>query len=662
MRVILIIIFSIIAHFSNAQSAKKVLIIGIDGCRADALVAAHTPNIDQLLNNAVYSLHAQNDDITVSGPGWSAMLTGVWSDKHGVVNNGFGGNNLAAYPHFFNRLKSINPSFNCVSISQWAPINNIIVNTNADYKVNAADGVSVTMEAIDRLSNHNPDAIFLQYDDADHVGHSSGFSVNNPAYLNQISRIDYEIGFVLNALYARPTYANEDWLILLSTDHGGINTSHGGTSIEEETIFTIAHNKSFSKRQIFPDTVLIQNCVQQDEYLHLNEGPDMVNIPHIPAYNFGASGDFTVECRVKTSSAADVAIIGNKNWGSGVNRGFVLSFKLPNGPEWKVNIGDETNRRDINTGAAIADGDWHHIAATFDRDGNMTIYNDGVMSGSISMANIGNIDNGFPIRIGADVNGNFQFNGSIQEVRLWNKVLNQSTINNWKCNQAYADHPDFNHLIGYWPLNEGIGSNAGDMSFNNNHGSITSATWQNSDIQLQYTNTPRITDIALSALDWMCVDIVSEWALDGKSLMYVNPGVNSLTDNTAGCLRAMILSSCPNDTIVFATETDNFFQLVNQGEIHIPHNITIKGNGINHTYLSGDLLNRIFIIPEGITMNIENLTLTKGYSETSGGAFLNFGTINLNNVILIDNMESSTKKSFTNSGLINVINVVESKD
>ena len=41
---------------------------------------------------------------TVSGPGWSSMLTGVWADKHGVHDNSFKGANYAKHPHFFHWL------------------------------------------------------------------------------------------------------------------------------------------------------------------------------------------------------------------------------------------------------------------------------------------------------------------------------------------------------------------------------------------------------------------------------------------------------------------------------------------------------------------------------------------------------------------------------
>lgn len=83
-----------------AQSTPKVLILGIDGCRPDALQAAATPNIDGLLQESVYSYDALTEGPTWSGVGWSGMLTGVWLAKHGVTDNSFSGSNFAAYPHF----------------------------------------------------------------------------------------------------------------------------------------------------------------------------------------------------------------------------------------------------------------------------------------------------------------------------------------------------------------------------------------------------------------------------------------------------------------------------------------------------------------------------------------------------------------------------------
>ena len=57
---------------------NKVLIIGIDGCRPDALLAAKTPSIDKLWSNGAFSFHGKTDPKTKSGSCWTSMLTGTW--------------------------------------------------------------------------------------------------------------------------------------------------------------------------------------------------------------------------------------------------------------------------------------------------------------------------------------------------------------------------------------------------------------------------------------------------------------------------------------------------------------------------------------------------------------------------------------------------------
>lgn len=52
---------------------------------------------------------------------------------------------------------------------------------------------------------------------------------------------------ILNAIESRPTYAQEDWLIVITTDHGGIGTSHGGQTLEERNTWVVC-NKAIDKK------------------------------------------------------------------------------------------------------------------------------------------------------------------------------------------------------------------------------------------------------------------------------------------------------------------------------------------------------------------------------------------------------------------------------
>lgn len=182
-----------------AQDSKKVLVIGIDGCRPDALTMASTPNLDKLISTAVYSPHALNDDITISGPGWSEILCGVQSEKHLVTDNSFTIDDYETYPTFFKRARDFDPDLQTVSICHWAPINDIIVSDQADFTLNVTSDVAVANQASAYLAVNDPDITFLHFDEADGVGHSFGFSPNVLAYIEVIEEIDSLIGTVVNA-------------------------------------------------------------------------------------------------------------------------------------------------------------------------------------------------------------------------------------------------------------------------------------------------------------------------------------------------------------------------------------------------------------------------------------------------------------------------------
>ena len=107
-------------------------------------------------------------------------------------------------------------------------------------------------------------------------------------------------------------------------------------------------------------------------------------------------------------------------------------------------------------------------------------------------------------------------------MRIWDALIDHQTIDSWHCSHLDNTHPDFNDLIGYWKLTDGSNSTQViDYSNNNNNGNINSADWYNFDSTwvYDYTNTPRITDVPVTALDHLCIPIDANWNLDGNSLI-----------------------------------------------------------------------------------------------------------------------------------------------
>ncbi|MEO0404665.1 MAG: alkaline phosphatase family protein, partial [Bacteroidota bacterium] len=343
------LLFMMFASHSFGQLDKKVLIIGIDGTRSDALEFANTPNIDGLIANGLYSPDALSDDITISGPAWSSILTGVWADKHLVTGNGFSDDDFDTYPTLFTYIEAFNPDLHTASICHWSPINNNIIQGATDFSLNVSSDAALSAQTVNYLTNQDPDCMFIHFDEVDGAGHGNGFSVNVPQYIAAIENVDFLIGPILTAIEQRPTYQQEDWLILLTTDHGGLGTSHGGTSIDEQKVFFIASGNSVPQQLLEASTITISddpfNCLGEDiPRLDFDGDDDRVEIASNSLFNFGTTQDFTVECRVRTQVAADVSIVGNKDWDSGVFPGFVFSFVFPNGPGGRGSIGGGASR------------------------------------------------------------------------------------------------------------------------------------------------------------------------------------------------------------------------------------------------------------------------------------------------------------------------------
>jgi len=235
-----------------ASQPRKVLIIGIDGVRTDALQQANTPNLDALIASGFYTYESWHQGITVSGPSWSTIMTGVDFNKHGVTSNSYSGSNYNTYPYFTKRAKDCLPDLYQVQIVQWAPMSDNVYNDAWDQKIKVCDGCGANSvsAAQTQLQNPNLDVLFVYFDECDLTGHSTGFSPLNPAYINSIQTVDGHVGSIISALQSRPDYVAEDWIILITTDHGGIGTGHGGNTNTERKIWWIGSGNNPVSNQL----------------------------------------------------------------------------------------------------------------------------------------------------------------------------------------------------------------------------------------------------------------------------------------------------------------------------------------------------------------------------------------------------------------------------
>ncbi|MGA5098162.1 alkaline phosphatase family protein [Streptomyces lavendulocolor] len=234
----------------NGTSSDKVLVVGMDGLRHDRIDAANAPHMKAMMRDGTYGLsllYANPMAATSSGPGWSTISTGVWPDKHGVRDNTFTGKSYGQYPGFLARLAQVRPALSTYAAVDWKPLDTQgTVTPGADAKLvldgdrdgYVAHDATITAETESVLRDQNPDVLFVYLGNTDVVAHAGG---TGQKYLDAIAVQDAQLGRMLAAIRARPTYAAERWTVIVATDHGHVDAGgHGGSSIEERRTFVLA--------------------------------------------------------------------------------------------------------------------------------------------------------------------------------------------------------------------------------------------------------------------------------------------------------------------------------------------------------------------------------------------------------------------------------------
>lgn len=173
----------------------------------------------------------------------------------------------------------------------------------------------------------------------------------------------------------------------------------------------------------------IDKNAQVGSAITFNGTDNRVTVENSPDLDFRYAGNHSIGFWVNTTSTdSDPAMVSDKDWGGGSNDGFVFAFK---GSNWKINYAGAGARVDLD-GSVINDGDWHFLMATFDRSGDLTIYQDGIAQGNVDISPLAgvSINSGFPIRIGQDGKGDYGnwFEGKIGNVFVYDYALSAEEV------------------------------------------------------------------------------------------------------------------------------------------------------------------------------------------------------------------------------------------
>ncbi|WP_457288094.1 DUF4983 domain-containing protein [Pedobacter sp. UYP24] len=552
----------------------KVLYIIADGARGTSVRDAESVNIKSLIGNSIYTWNGLADTSKIDATNWADMITGVKKEKHGVVSEDFTGNRLAQYPAIFQRIKSVNPKIRIATFAASTVFKTQLTG-GADVSEALANDDAVKSRMVDFLKTDTASLVLGQFSGVEIAGKASGFDNSFAPYKAAINAFDAKVGELLSAVKARPTYAKENWLIIVTSNRGGkftLPANQDDKTVFSNTnanVFTVISNPAF--KNTFIGKPFLGNSFSGAAVRYKGD-PDktqgLVNSVLSPNFNFGDK-DFTVSVKIKKGKPRNTgkgdyfyqwpSILGKRNqagWGND-NPGWDMCL-FYNG--WRLFAQGGTN---FDTGTEIGGLDfggdtWHDLTFTVEKKADgaryVRMYTDGVkgvtngqassnrdwagpggspsapVNVEVKLTGQPNFDNNAPMRVGyspGESDGDFgSININLAELKIWRAALPESVIKQYSCDPTMdSSHPYYDYLVGYWPLNEGTGKTMKDIGgpFGADFTLQGTYSWESfSDLLCSPsigtlgTLVPKNSDLPAQIISWFNIARQDAWGLDGK--------------------------------------------------------------------------------------------------------------------------------------------------
>ncbi|MEX1137426.1 MAG: alkaline phosphatase family protein [Balneolales bacterium] len=276
---VLVFFLSCSSPVQEVEKEKKVVFILLDGISADILEMIDTPNLDEISRQGGYT-HAYvggeaggySESPTVSAVGYNHLLTGTWSNKHNVYDNNIEEPNYN-YWSIFRLLKDQNPEKEVAVFSSWLDNRTKLIGDGLpeagiemDYHVDGFENDTINYpheegyvyqidehvanEAASYIKTNAPDLSWIYIWYPDDAGHRYG---DSSEYYESIRNADDQMGRVWEAVKLREQEHNEEWLLVVTTDHGRAiedGKGHGGHTERERTTWIVTnspdHNRYFT--------------------------------------------------------------------------------------------------------------------------------------------------------------------------------------------------------------------------------------------------------------------------------------------------------------------------------------------------------------------------------------------------------------------------------
>jgi arylsulfatase A-like enzyme len=210
--------------------AERVIIISFDGLRPDAIGKAPMTNLIALMQTSAYTLGAQTTLPSSTLPAHASMLSGMCPAKHGVYWNDYvPENGYALGVDLFDLAHAA--GLQTVMLVGKEKLRQVTEPESTDLFIYKEADSSISNLAVREIGK-GFGLMFVHFPLGDLQGHEWGWMGGIQMW--GFRQLDLLLAQILAALDANGLRAST--LVIVTSDHGGIQHSHGGDLPEETTI------------------------------------------------------------------------------------------------------------------------------------------------------------------------------------------------------------------------------------------------------------------------------------------------------------------------------------------------------------------------------------------------------------------------------------------
>ena len=278
--------YGIILLFPTSLAAQPlpgiehVVVIGIDGLSPAGIQQAATPTLDSLIKQGAFT-QTRAVMPSSSSPNWASMMMGAAPEQHTVTSNDWqptdvrdsafcGGEKGAIWPTIFGVLRDTYPDADLAGFHDWSDFGRLIEPGVATMLADTRGEDRTAAAAAAYLTEYQPLFTFVHLDHVDHAGHEHAWG--SPEYVTAVEKADRLIGQIVQGL--RRGGIAERTVVLVTSDHGGLGTQHGGDSPEETTIPWIVVGPNVRSAYAVTDSVRTLDTAATVAYLLGATPPD----------------------------------------------------------------------------------------------------------------------------------------------------------------------------------------------------------------------------------------------------------------------------------------------------------------------------------------------------------------------------------------------------